>query len=246
MKDIKNITIYSLGYFTACGGLYHIGYWGKFGINGLEYISISDIIKSFVYPFVIFGLLYFAWYLLGPIVIDYLIPTENLVNPIPEEKVGKVSKANKFFHSKLFYCLSFVMWFALVIVTFIYARQITWFIWVSFTALLPLIVLMRSNFLRNQVENNKTRSYLINVLVALPLISFATGRYYSDRIYYNESFKYILKEKSIAHDSIMTKSKDTLKFLGKTENFLFFSDMDNSRTLMLNIGSADSIELYQK
>ena len=50
MTDPKNITIFAIPYLTLCAVLYHIAYWDTFNLNGLSYISVSDIIKSSVYP----------------------------------------------------------------------------------------------------------------------------------------------------------------------------------------------------
>lgn len=40
-----------LGYVTLCGTLWHLGYWSTFGFNFLEYVRLTDLFKSTIYPF---------------------------------------------------------------------------------------------------------------------------------------------------------------------------------------------------
>jgi len=50
MKDPKIISLVLIPYLTICSVLYHIAFWDTFNLNGLLYISISDILKSAAQP----------------------------------------------------------------------------------------------------------------------------------------------------------------------------------------------------
>lgn len=40
-------------YAIVASVLYHWGYWGQFGINVLQFMSLSEIVRSAIYPFVV-------------------------------------------------------------------------------------------------------------------------------------------------------------------------------------------------
>lgn len=68
MRISKSVSILLIPYFTVCSGLYHVAFWDTFNLNGLAYIGISDLIKSFIYPFLTFGLTIF----IGIIIVSLL------------------------------------------------------------------------------------------------------------------------------------------------------------------------------
>jgi hypothetical protein len=50
MINSKNYWIIIIPYITICCGLYHLCYWNCFDLNGLSFISLSDIVKSAIQP----------------------------------------------------------------------------------------------------------------------------------------------------------------------------------------------------
>ena len=64
MINKKNFYYISICYLTICCSLYHIIYWIFFGLDGLSFVSIEDIIMTFLnsifFTFItpIFGLLF--------------------------------------------------------------------------------------------------------------------------------------------------------------------------------------------
>lgn len=120
-NNLKLISTLILVYFTICGTLWHIGYWSTFDINILQYITVVDLIKSFIIPFLSSG----AFLLLGYLFMSYATITDNLNNPQKfdsgkwkDTRVGKYLNKNKY----AFLTLHFI----LISIIFIYGDQPKW------------------------------------------------------------------------------------------------------------------------
>ncbi len=235
MKYLKSFSIFSIPYFSACGGLYHIAFWGTFNINGLEYIGISELIISFVYPFLSF----FGFFLIGFLFNRLIIDREQIL----PHGGGRDTSVGKFLNSKIVITFLVILW--LFIVIFLYKHDSTgrWIIWAILVGIVPFLYLDRSGFLIEAIENHKLRINIIQTLIYIPIFSFAAGKYNSELIYKNQEFKYTVV--SNINSGEIYPHIDTLKLLGRTENYLFLSDLANNTTLMLRSESVDSLILKE-
>lgn len=233
MKDPKNITLILIPYITICGAFFHIAYWDTFCINGLAFITISDIIKSSVYPFLSSAFFIFIGMFAGLV-----------FNPFEKHLPagqGKETKVGKKLNSKVGSSVILIIWIILLYVIIHYG--ITPFRWLVFgflAALPPAIWLDSTGIWSNIFSNHKIRLVVFELMFYLPVFAFSIGKFNSELIYTNEKYKYTIIQNSGKNQS------DTLKLLGTTEKHFIFSDLKNTKELFLKSDNLDTLVLFDK
>lgn len=224
-----------LPYLTICSVLYHIAFWGTFNLNGLLYISVSDILKSAAQPIA----LVFISSVVTLVIVFYVFGFGKLY-PIGG---GRDTKLGKKLNSNIGQYLSILALAVFIFLTY-YLRKDPWR-WTElglFTALPISIFLFNKSFLLSEIPNIQLRYFVIQYVVYLPLLSFATGKKESELIYQNIRYKYTIASPSNQPKTIVT---DTLKFIGATSQKIFFTDLKNTATIILN-SDIDTLILAEK
>lgn len=235
MKEYKSILLFSIPYFTICGGIYHLAFWSTFDINGLAYLGLQDIIKSFIYPFIsififsFFGLL-FSEVFMNP---DKILPPGG----------GANTKFGQKLNSEIGITISLFIWFNIVLLLYFWDNIYKWFLLVVIIGLLPFIIIIRHQLLDNFIQNYRVRKFFSMLLVFIPLFSFATGKYNSQIIHRNIEYKYTISHKLTPNSN--TTQVDTLKFIGNAGNQVFLTDFSNSTIYMLRADNIDTLILKQ-
>ena len=220
---------------TLCGALYHLTYWDTFNINGLAFISLSDIIKSSVYP--VFTILF---------AVIYNLTIQNLILPsnadLNENRLPRKGVSN-------------MTLFVIYIISSILINLIIYWTkskspdrYLSFgllNALLPSIYLSNNGFLLGHFTSERARRLAIDLIVFIPVVSFYTGKYKSEIIYQNLQYKYSIKT-NIDNTIIRNTSSDTLKFIGNTEKHFVFTDLNNTKTFFIKSDNIDTLILCNK
>ena len=136
MKDNKNIPLFLIPYLTLCGALYHLTYWDTFNLNGLEFISLSDIIKSSVFP--VFTILF---------AVVYNLTIQNLILPSNADQKPNATPKKGVSNMTLL-VVYFVMVSALTIIIYLtkYKLPDKWMWFGLLNALLPSIYLTNNSF----------------------------------------------------------------------------------------------------
>lgn len=222
-------------YFGACGGLWHIGFWSTFNINFLQYISLVDIIKSFVYPFITSSggtlLIYISTTLAN--YHDRIDNPESLIfGKGSSTKVGVFLNRYKVIIVTLYICT--ITMFAL------FGGEVKWYL-IPFLIASPLSVYFTNrNLLFNFIPNPDLRSSAITFVLVLPLLSFCFAKVQSLEIYENKSYKKVTEinttEKSGLNDLI------GYKYLGSTTDQTFLCDSLNSQIIILNTSTLNYIK----
>jgi hypothetical protein len=233
MKHLKIISIIAIPYFTICGGLYHIAYWSTFNINGFEYFGITDLIKSFVYPFFSFFTTFF--------IVFFIVNL--LYNPkkSPPRDSAKENKFRKFIDSNIVTLLLITAWIILLSYFFNHGNKDRWFSWVVFAEFPLTIYLYRKGLFKDIFIDNRFRMNVISSLVFIPIISLASGKYNSELIQAGFKYKYSIHTHFDSNSNRFIN--DTLKFLGRTEHYLFMTDLNNSNIQIIRAASVDTLIL---
>jgi hypothetical protein len=208
-------------------------YWDRFGLNGLLYISISDIIKSAVQPILYsFGnAVIIQVFLNYGLELDKAFPSGGGQNT----KVGKLLNSPKVnFVVKLIWVL------AVVLLYYYQDEKNVWSFWVYLTAC-PIWLFLLSTPLFDKIENIRARSIIVQSMVLLPLFSLALGRRDSLLVYNNVRYKFALKHSYRNNKELI----DTMKLIGVSSESLFFTDLHNSAYYMIGKKS-DTLILYNK
>lgn len=236
MKNLQTVTVYGIPYLTACAALYHIAYWGTFNVNGLAYIGLSDLIKSFVQPCLYFFVLVFFSFILneGILKIGLIFPYGG----------GRNTPTGKALNSGWVKSILTLLW--LVGIIFFYSNGDTfrWLYWAFIVATVPIFVIDDLGLWVDEFIDSKWRVHAIRIIVFLPILSFASGKYQSELIYKNIHYQYTTTV-VLNQDSNSNKS-DTLKFLGYLGNYFFLTDLKNTKIIFLSNDELPVLEFTNK
>ncbi len=222
-KITENLKFYLLvvvSFVTFCAGLFHLAYWQVFGIDGIAIVSISEFIKSFIYP-VCSSLLFTVFILLW-------------VSAIPKVVPVKKTLENGSFTSLLLNML----------LTLFNGCSYSYFLWVGDPRQwlvgpfvyggFFIIAVNNSKVLLKTIQDQALRQYVLMAIVYLPLISFGMGKYKAGNIFYKKEYDYTITDVS---------RNDTLKYLGNSGTHFIFTSMDNSKNYFINTSKADTLVL---
>ena len=233
MKDIKSNIIFLIPYFTICSGIYHITYWDTFNINGLSYLGISEILKSFIYPFI--GCVFV--FLINHI----LINSFNSYNKLLPSGGGRNSNIGKKLNSKISINILLMLWLITTIYLYKNSKTDFWFVFGIYFAFTTSIIIERIAEANNLIE--KYTPLIIKVLVYIPILSFVAGKYQSELIQNNIKYKYTINKQTKANNKL--ENIDTLKLIGNSESQYFFTDLKNSNIYILRSEIIDTLILKQ-
>ncbi len=226
-----------ISYFFVCGGLYLIGFWTTFEIDISSFITITDIPKSFIFPFVItqgFLLLY---------IMVNLFTSHDLLT----ERPFLDYETDKLWKRFIKFLVSFDFLFTISIPYIVTNFQdnklnpIFWSLccfWISFYLIRKV---SRSPFLKTQIQEYNLRLYLSYFLCFVPIGCFSTGKVLSLVIFNNSKIQYVnIDNKTPKIDST------SLKFISFLGDKLIVSSLDNKKINYINQSSYSKVELLKK
>jgi hypothetical protein len=227
MINKDNYIAFFIPYVIICTSLYHIVYWGIFGLNGLALISVSDIIKSAVVPILgsvvgtILGLTLFGS--IKSSIKRRGKQRSNLGRPVGWEKFASLVFEAAFY---------FLIWFIA-------------------DTLLPQKTLLLAAFLIGNLihsiidenwifaQNFKTvinKHVLLLFFIYFPAFAVVDAIRDANQIWLNKQYKYSVIE-------CKSGSKDTLKLIGySNEQFVFITKTNK----MIYFIKSDSVKLRIK
>jgi len=255
IKDLTKyipLTTIIISYFFLCGGLYLYGFWSTFNIDISNLINITDIPKSFIFPFVAYNGFYFLYIIIDLFTTkspkdgdndEYAIGRE----PIKLDQERTVIKFLKLFIIRIFkkLFLSIEGWILLAFWTIVLLYEdhkmepSFWLYSCSSLALFISFRLQEVHALKKLLPYFYIRNYIINALLFIPMFSFGLGRITSLSIYHNSDKHYIKIIGSSNPDKDF--STDTLKFIGFVGDKLIVSSLDNKRIIYINQSSYDQL-----
>ncbi|MCS6973379.1 MAG: hypothetical protein N2044_06220 [Cyclobacteriaceae bacterium] len=238
------ITTILIAYFFICGGLYLIGYWSTFKLDITSFISLTDIPKSFVLPFVLAN----GYYIIN-IILNFV--TTRHYKDKPEEQETETEKTPrprwKRILSRVFSLDSLIMLTFLVGFILFDKYSLSPLYWVIFGFLLANLLMFKlTDFqpFKRLLPSSSLRLYISNMLIFLPVACFVIGKGLSLRVYSNDDIM-------IYDDRLMTlednkQPSDTLKFVGFIGDKVVVSSLDNKKIVFVNQASKDEIILRKK
>lgn len=145
---IKKLSLYLIPYLTICGALYNIAYWDIFNLDGLSLISITDVIKSSVYP--VFTILLAVLYNLT--IQNLILPStaDGTIKPVLKKGISNTNLLIVYMGINL--ALSLVLYW----INYSSPNRFMWFGLIN--ALFPSIYLINNNFLAGQFPSERLRN----------------------------------------------------------------------------------------
>jgi hypothetical protein len=232
------LTTLLVSYFFICGGLYLIGFWGTFNIDISPFVSLADIPKSFIIPFVFSqGIMIFHSAI-------NVITTADHIDKELEFKRGETNKWKrliKYILSINFFillCMSAVLYFH---INYKLKPEYWLLSSVAFSTLLTF-KFTESDRMKSLFPNYYLRQYLISTFISIPFLSFAIGKSNGLNIYNNSKVKIVSIPKTTSNQAIADSTSS--KFLGFLGDKLIISSLDNKKITFINQSSVDSVQLH--
>lgn len=213
-----------LPYLTICGAIYHLSFWNEFGLNGLHFISLSDILKSAAQPI---SYPIFMFLLSGVLHYIFLLAVAHWLK-VPKEAFQRKYAAHT---AKRFWILTAVFLILGVLVLFTMSSSSRWTL--SSTLFSgPLILLFFVNgFLRRSISDPYLRMLVVILIVLLPFLSFSSGKIDASVILTNTRYQYVVTNSKNINNNI---SQDTLKLVGFTTESVILSNINNEELFILD------------
>jgi hypothetical protein len=220
-------------YAFFCAGLHHIAYWKSFNINGLEYLDVTEIITTFIQPFL--------YYSIGAILIQLLIYIVSSIHKFT--KPVTTIDENNIVDSPSLSWINFklktirMIGYSYIAVALLITFQKDWYfkdVILSLVYLPAEIYVVTMTLISLQIKNiNKNIASLVVYICLLPTLSYDTGRFKAILVEYNLKYSY----------SVNAIPGDTLKYLGKASDNYIFVDFKNTRHHILKSSSINNLEL---
>ena len=206
-------------YFIAVGALYLWGYWGSFGVNILEYLGLTDVVKVAAWPVGSAFVFLLVGFVLGETAPGTRLP----------EGGGRHTRVGKWLnrHAR---ALGFGFMLLMTVLVTVGPPQI----WLLAAGLVGVVLgLPLKNFppIVRQVPNDSIRTVLTFATVVLPIYAFGQGKVNADEIRSGYKYLYVLpgSEGITATGDIKTSSR-YVGYAGNT--FFFWEPTTNGVTLV--------------
>ena len=234
MKDIKNLPLVFIPYLTICGGLFQIAFWDTFNINGLSFISLTDIIKSSIYPIIWSGFIF-----LFTTVVFYFDNQKRFetldINTVQTKSLKTMA---------IIFITALTIYFVLFFLTNLKKDPYRFLVFgFNIASFIAAIFISKRIFIK-YFTSYLTYLIFIDIIIFLPIFSFYIGQYESYQIKDNFKYKYAINKKTDPTNNLIVN--DTIKFIGNTEKNIVFTDLKNERILFIKNENIDTLVLFDK
>lgn len=211
-KERASLYVYVASlYFLMVAVLYLWGYWSQFGINILQYISFTDVLKLALYPVASS----FGFFLVGAL-ISHL---GQMTWPLPSGRgrdtpLGRALNRHKQLLSVVYVLGTLTLW--------IFGPVAKWFLLPAFLALPIAIVLKSRGLFCFAWPDEAARSTIIFLLAALPLWAYGQGRVKAAEVTSGSAYDCPTAD---TIDNLRmgdpSDSKNRVKYLGQINDYVF-------------------------
>ncbi len=232
-KESKTLTVYwSSAYFFSVAVLYLWGYWSPFNINVLEYVSLSDVVKTAAYPIASI----FVFMAIGALIGEFVFPADFL----PQDG-GANTKVGGWLR-RAAPAIATIYMFAVVIL-FVFGPVEKWRILPVLLAIPGSLALKKAGALRTLVKSERMRSVVLFLLAALPPFAYSHGTLKANDIISGKAYSYVISEIQGRAYSSDTRKDVRLRYVGKAGEQYFLYSPEVRSVLVLSISEAKVLEL---
>jgi hypothetical protein len=224
--------IWSL-YFIAVGVLYFWGYWAPFNVNILEYLSLTDIIKSTVYPI---AFTFFDTAVL--IIFIQFLGFSRIFPPVG----GRDTPEGKLFMK--YVPLIVIGYFITITPVLIFPSSPLKWLNLPIEIALPLSFLaMERGLFATLIPNHKTRSTVILLLSILPTHAYGWGRLEATLILDGMQYQYVTSQIEGITLSDDISPSNRLRLIGHADNFIFLLNPTNNTLIITKFDNAKILQV---
>ena len=179
--QVASYLYFSSIYFVSVGVLYLWGYWSPFGINILEYIGLSDIIKLTAYPIAST----FLFIAIGAIAGE----GASGANKLPPG--GGANTRIGIFLRKFSRVLTFAYMLGSAIFL-IFGPIYKWLVLPALFAMPVTFMVKERGLFRDQLRDESLRTVAIFLVAIMPPLAYGLGRVSADNIMSGRDYSYVV------------------------------------------------------
>lgn len=226
MINNKNFIYYFVPYLTVSCGLYHIVYWGCFGLNGLSIISVENIIKTAIASIV----LTFLISLLGYYVTHKIFNRNFQVEKLKDKKYLIIQSIGL--------CIIYsIIYYLITLVT----KSNSFELGAFFLSLIIVDWIEEDYIFEKSFKTIINKEICLLMLISFPLNSIGTALSDSSDILNNSKYMYSVKIDNLKNDCSV--KIDTMKLIGINNDNFIFTDLKNEKIYFIK---NDTIQLFKK
>jgi hypothetical protein len=226
---------FSSVYFFSVAVLYLWGYWSQFNVNVLEYISLTDVVKTAAYPIASV----FIFMAIGMIAGEFVFPKGFL----PEgggadTRIGRTLRRAAPAILVVYAGVTTLLW--------LLGPTEKWQILPVFVSLPLSLALKEAGFLKTFIGSERLRSIALFAMAALPPFAYGQGVLRAHDIISGKSYSYILSPIDGHPYEKTSKPESRLRYVGKAGEEYFLYSPESQSMLILPTKDAKLIEIKAK
>lgn len=232
-KDrVANSLYFASLYFVTVGVLYLWGYWVPFGINILEYLTLSDILKATAYP-IATALLLTA---VGAAIGEALVNRDHLPSGS-----GRDTVIGRFL--RRFAPILQLLYVGGTVALFLFGPVEKWRTLPILLAFPIYAFAKQTNVLTQAIPHESPRSVVIYVLAVLPTLAYGHGTLAANKIQTAQAFTYVISE--LPGYPAGTNTQTQPRLIGHAGDHLFFFDPVKTAVVVETLEPGRSLVLKQ-
>jgi hypothetical protein len=231
-KLIKILSLLASFALVVCS-LYLFGYWSSFGINILEFVTLSDVIKLGIYPLVV-GVVGGA----ASLIIGFLGGT---ILPTPSYD-GAEGAAITRMH-KIIKIIIILMLVGFAVFLYLQNNPYFWYITGAVITLTLILTIADVKMFEPLIPNPSIRSFILAVGMGILPLSYGIGKTNAQSVLNGKSAKVVSTQTFKESETFKSKGQDALKFVGVAGDYFFFITMDNSVIYAVKYSDLHFLEL---
>jgi len=231
-ERVSNYVYLASLYFISVGVLYLWGYWSPFGINILEHLALTDVLKITAYPVATALLLSAIGAALGEVLVgEAKLPAGG----------GRDSKIGKFLHRFAHPILGLYVIGTLALL--LHGPVEKWRILPVLLGLPLYIAAKQAGLLQKLIQHESPRSIVLYVLATLPPLAYGQGLLAANKIQTGSSFTYLLSE--LPKHPIQVEPTKALRYVGTAGDVVFFFDPIRVAVILAKFETNSPVTLKQ-
>jgi|GEM_PF-1596598 hypothetical protein len=232
-KEFKTSTAYwSSAYFFSVAILYLWGYWSPFNINVLEYVSLSDVVKTAAYPIASV----FIFMAIGALMGEAMFPEGFM-----PQGGGANTKTGVLIRRIAPFLV--IMYMVFIVMLFLFGPIEKWRVLPILLAIPTSFALNEAGVLHTLIKSERARSAVLFLLAALPPFAYGHGALRANDIITGMSYSYVISEVQGYAYKPDTQRDVRLRYVGKAGEQYFLYSPEARSVLVLPIAEVKVIEL---
>jgi hypothetical protein len=232
-QDVSAYLYFGSLYFLTVGVLYMWGYWGRFHVNILEYISVADVLKVAAYP--IASVFLFA--VIGAVLGEWLTSSV----PKVESGAGRDTRIGRFLNSNKSFLIA--GYFGGTLALALFGPETKWHLLSILFALPVYLTAKNRGLLADILPHDAARSIVLYLLAVLPTTAYALGRQEATRVLEGREYQYLTASTSGIRVPDLDDAKTRIRYVGHVNDYVFLLLPDNVTLAIVGFDKEKGIQL---